>query len=102
MRDRIKKYLLIAGALGAVYFFSSYHIIIHDKDFSLLKKPYLTLEDTFFNITQRKPEDILKEDLLREAGIGELLVDLGWLDEDRRIILENQYDSEAAEWMDEN
>jgi hypothetical protein len=101
VKEKIKHYLLIAGALGAVYFFSCYHIIIHDKDFSLLRKPYLTLEYTFYNITNRDAEDILEEDLLRESGIGELLVDLGWLDENRRVILENQYDSEASEWMAE-
>ena len=93
MSQRIKQFLIIGVLIGVVYFFTAYHIIIHGRDFTLLAKPYLTLEYTFVSLNKRSPEDVLSEDLLREAGIGEVLVDLGELDEDRRQALEMKYDS---------
>lgn len=97
MKEKIRNYLLIAGAFGVLYFFNSYHIIIYDKDFSLLAKPYHTLEYCFFDITQRKADKILREDLLREAGIGELMVELGKISEDELLRLEAKYSSEYEE-----
>ena len=97
MNQRIKQFLFIASFLGVLYFFSAYHIILHNQDFTLLQKPYLTLEYTFVSLNKRDAEDVLSDDLLREAGIGEVLVDLGRLSEDRRQALENKYDSMMTE-----
>lgn len=60
-------------------------------DFDLLEKSYLTLEYTFFNVTTKRPEDIMKIDLLREAGIGDLLVDIGKLTEGKKQELEAKF-----------
>ena len=79
MLKRIKSYLIIGIFLALGYFISSYHIIFYKRnnniDFDLLEKSYLTLEYTFYNVTTKRPKDIMKIDLLREAGIGDLLVD---------------------------
>ncbi len=95
MAKRIKQYLLVAILLGIGYFLASRHIIIDNKDFSLLKKSYLTFEYTFYNITDKDPEDVMSIDLLREAGIGDLLVEMEKLTESEKIQLEVQYEYES-------
>jgi hypothetical protein len=57
----------------------------------LLKKPELHLHYTFFSIKEKKPGSIMKIDYLREAGIGDLLVELGMIDEEQRAMLESEY-----------
>ena len=74
------------------YFLASHHIIIIEKDFTTLPKDRLTFEYTFYNLTDKDPENVLAIDMLRDAGIGDLLVELGWLTEDERAELESQYD----------
>jgi hypothetical protein len=96
---RIKGYILIGIFLALGYFISSHHIIFYKLnnrvDFDLLKKSYLTLEYTFFNVTTKRPEDVMKIGLLREAGIGDLLVDIGKLTEGKRQELEAKYENEG-------
>ena len=87
----------IRTAIGALllycgYFLASHHIIIIEKDFTTLPKEELTFEYTFYNLTDKDPENVLAIDMLRDAGIGDLLVDLEWLTEDERAELESQYD----------
>ena len=98
MLKRIKSYIIIGIFLALGYFIASYHIIFykinHNIDFDLLKKSYLTLEYTFFNVTTKRPKDIMKIDLLREAGIGDLLVDIGKLTEGKRQELEAKFENE--------
>jgi len=91
MNSRIKQYILIAVAAAAGYFIMSNHIIFNGADFHLLKKTSLHLHYTFYSIKQKKPEVIMKIDYLREAGIGDLLVDLEILDEDKKFRLESKY-----------
>lgn len=97
MNQRIKQLLFIGAFLGVLYFFSAYHIILHHQDFTLLQKPYLTLEYTFVSLNKRNAEDVLSDDLLRDAGIGEVLVDLGRLSEDRRQALEMKFEAQMEE-----
>lgn len=97
MRQQLTKYFFIAVLLGIGYFFSIYHVIIMNNDFYLLKKPYLTFEYTFYNITNRKPEDVMRVDMLREDGIGDLMVELGLLTEMRAARLEAKYGYEDAQ-----
>ena len=97
MKQRIKQFLFIAALMGVLYFFSAYHIILHNQDFTLLRKPYLTLEYTFVSLNKRDAEDVLSDELLRDAGIGDVLVDLGRLSEGRRQALEMKYETEMSE-----
>ena len=94
MKNQIIKYLFIGLLLGIGYFLSSNHIIIENRDFYTLKKSYLTFEYTFYNITGRDPEDVMRIDLLREDGIGDLMVELGMVSEVRAARLEAKYEYE--------
>lgn len=91
MKARFKQFLLIAIIAGAGYFILSNHIIFDGKDIYLLKKSSLHLHYSFYSIKKKKPETIMKIDMLREAGIGDLLVELGKLTEDKKYKLEREY-----------
>jgi len=91
MKQRIKQYLLIALAAAALYFILDHHIIISKRHIYLLKKESLVLHNTFVSLDNKKPDTILKIDRLRDAGIGELMVELGLITEDERSKLESKY-----------
>ena len=95
MRQQIIKYFFIAILLGIGYFLSAYHIIILNRDFYTLKKSYLTFEYTFYNITNRQPDDVMRVDLLREDGIADLMVEVGMLTEVQAARLEAKYEYES-------
>jgi hypothetical protein len=82
----------MAVLLAIGYFLASQHIIINNKDFWLLEKSYLTFEYTFYNVTDKKPADIIRIDLLRDAGIGDLLVDLNKITLAQKFELESRFD----------
>ena len=95
MLKEIRKYLILAAIGGAFYGLLSYHFIYFDwNDIELLKKEKLTLSNTFVNVGDiehdefRGPKYFLKDDVLREAGIGDLFVERGILTEQRRYQLE--------------
>lgn len=90
----IRNYILIAILAYGVYFVLDHHFIIDGKDFYLLKKSELTLSYTFFNITDKKIESIMKIDELRNDGIGDLLVELGLITEENKNKLEAKFDAE--------
>lgn len=91
VRQRIIRYIICAIFLFIGYFLASRHIIINEKNFHLLDKSYLTFEYTFYNVTDRDPEDVIRIDLLREDGIGDLLVEMGMITEMEKEKLEVRY-----------
>lgn len=91
MNARIKQYILIAVAAVALYFVMNNHFIFYGRQVHLLKKSSLHLHYTFFSIKEKKPEKIMEIDQLREAGVGDLLVELGIINEEQKNQLENQY-----------
>lgn len=91
MRTRIRNYILIALAIAAGYFIMNNHIIFDGKKVYLLEKTSLHLHYTFYSIKNKKPATIIKVDELREAGIGDLLVDLGKITSDQKYKLETKY-----------
>ncbi len=91
MKQRLKQYLLIALAGTAFWFVLDNHFIIKGHEFYLLKKTNLDLHDTFVSLDNKKPKTILESERLREAGIGDLLVELGMLTEDEKNKLENKF-----------
>ena len=91
MTARIKQYILIAIAAVAFYFILNNHFIFYGSQVHLLKKSSMHLHYTFFSIKGKKPANIIKIDYLREDGIGDLLVELGIINEEQRSQLENQY-----------
>ena len=93
MNIRIKRYIISGALLFIGYFLASQHIVINEKDFRLLKKSELTYEYTFYNITDKTPEEVLRINMLREDGIGDILVEFGYMSEDEKYKLEMYYDT---------
>ena len=75
---------------AAGYFIMSHHFIFNGTKVHLLKKPSLHLHYTFFSIKEKKPGSIMKIDYLREAGIGDLLVELQIIDQAQKARLESE------------
>ena len=91
MKQRLKRYLLFALAGAAIWFLLDNHFIIQGRNFYLLKKTTPDLHDTFVSLNNKKPTSLLENERLREAGIGDLLVELGMLSEDQKDQLESKY-----------
>ena len=91
MRTRIRNYILIALAIAAGYFIMNNHIIFEGKQVYLLEKTSLHLHYTFYSINGKRPGTIMKVDELREAGIGDLLVELGKMTSEQKYKLESKY-----------
>ncbi|MGD8985374.1 MAG: hypothetical protein PVH99_04010 [Desulfobacteraceae bacterium] len=80
---KFHKKLLIWVIVGAmIYSLLSYHFIFVGNTIKLLKKSRLTLEYTLFSTKGKTNESILAIDVLREDGIGDLLVEEGRLTEE--------------------
>jgi hypothetical protein len=92
MRQRLKQYLLIALAAAALYFVLDNHFILKQKQVFMLQKTTLNLHDTFVSLDNKRPETIMENDDLRDAGIGDLLVELGMLTEAKKSRLEMKLD----------
>ena len=91
MKQRLKQYFLIALAAAALYFVLDNHFIFKKNRFYLLPKSTLNLHDTFVSLDNKRPETIMQNDELRDAGIGDLLVELGLLTDERKSQLESKY-----------
>ena len=91
MKQRLKQYLLIALAAAALYFVLDNHFVIKEHRFYLLRKTSMNLHDTFVSLDNKRPETIMQNDELRDAGIGDLLVELGLLTDARKSQLESKY-----------
>ena len=93
MKQRIKQYLLIGLAGAVFYYVLSNHFIVDGRDIYLLKKTSLHLHETFVSISNERPSTILKNDILREAGIGDLFVELEMMTEEEMSMLVSKYDA---------
>ena len=91
MKQRIKQYAIIVAAGALLWFVLNNHFIIKGHRVHLLTKAELNLHDTFVSLDNKRPESIMKNDRLREAGLGDLLVNLGLLTEDEKSQLESKY-----------
>ncbi len=91
MKQRLKQYLLIAAAAALLWFVLDNHFIINGHRVHLLKKSTLDLHDTFVSLSNKRPESVLQNERLREAGIGDLLVELGIITEDKKSQLESKF-----------
>ena len=92
MRQRLKQYLLIALSAAAVYFVLDNHFVMKKNSFYLLQKASLNLHDTFTSLDNKRPETVMENDNLRDAGIGDLLVELRLLTNEKKSRLESKYD----------
>jgi len=101
MNPRIKQ-LIVLGVLGyALYFLLSSHIIFFGREYVILKKSKLTLTHTFFTpgdereIKYKGLADILSNEDLREAGLGDLLLE-------RELVTEEELEKALDEIDSEN
>ena len=92
-----KKLLFWAVLGGILYFFMSYHLIYIENSVKLLKKSELTLEYTFYSANLKTNRTILSVDVLREDGIGDLLVEMGRISEEKMESLVDQIE-EKGDW----
>jgi len=79
--ERFKKIIIWVIVAGIIYFLLSYHVIIIGRGARLLKKSGFSLEYIVFNTKGRSNASIMDIEELREAGIGELLVEEGRMSE---------------------
>ncbi len=92
---RITKTIVWIGVGGALYFVSCNHFIYFGgKTVRLLKKEQPTFSRTFFSTSLKTPEQILSDDVLRDAGMGDLLVDMGLLTEQNKDYIMSKYEEE--------
>jgi len=91
MKQRLKQYAIIAAAGFLLWGVLDNHFIIEGHHIYLLRKSELNLHDTFVSLNNKRPETILQNERLREAGIGDLLVEIGMLTEDEKSRLESKY-----------
>lgn len=84
MLTRLRNYLLIGMAIFAFYYLLSHHFIFTSwTSFHVLPKQELTLKYTFYSLKQAYPETVLKIDELRDAGIGDIMIEEGMLSVER-------------------
>lgn len=95
---RITKTIVWIGIGGALYLVASNHFIYFGGSrVKLLKKKKPTFSRTFFSTSLKTNEAILDDDVLREAGIADLLVEMGLLSEKKRDHLMSLYEEEEEE-----
>jgi hypothetical protein len=98
MVTRLKQYFWIGLALAAFYFLLSHHIIFTSfKEFDVLKKQELTLENTFYSLNNKSVMDVLRNDMLVDAGIEDVLLDRGLVSEEKLDFFLRKIDSERKE-----
>ena len=98
MVTRLKQYFWIGLALAAFYFLLSHHIIFTSfKEFDVLKKQELTLENTFYSLNNNSITDVLRNDRLVDAGIEDVLLDRGLVSEEKLDFLFRKIDSARKE-----
>ena len=88
--------MLIILCAATSYFLLSYHIIFFGDALQILRKSRLTSEYTFVSVMGESPENIMRIDTLRKAGIGDLLVSRGQLKEDQKEYYEKYFDSDPV------
>ena len=98
LNKRIKN-IIIAGIVGyALYFVLSHHFIYFGSSIAVLPKSEMTLTHTIFSPGDRKEiiykgiDSIIASEDLREAGIGELLVEKKLITEDELRAAEEKID----------
>ncbi len=92
----VKKILIFVILGGGLYFLLSYHFVVIGNSVKLLEKSTLTLNYTIFSTKAKKNDSILSIDVLREDGIGDLLVEMGRMSEEELELLMIKYSEEDS------
>ena len=97
----ITKVALGIGVGYGLYLVACNHFIYFGgKEIRLLKKKAPTFSRTFFSATLKEPRVILSDDVLRNAGIGDLLVRTGRLSKERYEYYMAEFEEEEEELQD--
>jgi len=92
----LKRVLFWGILIGVAYFIMGYHFIFIGKKPVLLKKTKFSLSYTVFSIPKemmlKSNETILNIDALREAGIADLLVEIGRMTEEEKERILEEYE----------
>ena len=91
MKQRLKQYALLAAAAALLWFVLDTHFVIDGYRVHLLKKSTLDLHDTFVSLDNKRPESVIQNERLRDAGIGDLLVELGIITSEEQSEWESKY-----------
>ena len=91
MQKGLKKLVIWVVILACGYFILSNHFIFIGSSVQILKKSRLTLEYTLFSTQGKSVESIMNVDVLREDGIGRLLVEKGMITEDKLATILERY-----------
>lgn len=91
MLSRMKQYFWIAVAIAIFYFLLSHHIIVSSyKEYDFLKKKELTMKYTFYNLNAASVSEALRIQVLREAGIEEVILKRGTVSKERLQMILHQ------------
>jgi len=88
MQKRIISFIITCLVGYVLYFIMTHHIIMFGRDFEILKKEKPDLAHSFYSPGDRKEiqylglDNILANEDLRNAGLGEILVDRGLISEE--------------------
>ena len=93
----ITKVALGIGVGYGLYLVACNHFIYFGgKEIRLLKKKEPTFSRTFFSATLKEPRVMMSDDVLRNAGIGDLLVKTGRLSKERKEHYMAEFEKEEA------
>ena len=79
-----------------MYILLNYHFIFSGSSVKFLRKATPTLECTFYSIDNKTNKLILSREDLVDAGIADLLVEVGRMSEEHRDIFMEKYEAEDA------
>ena len=83
---RITKTIIWIGVGGVLYLVASNHFIYFGgSTIKLLKKKQLTFSRTFFSTSLKTNKAILADDVLREAGMADLLIRMGRMSKEEEV-----------------
>lgn len=90
---RITKTIVWIGIGGILYFAASNHFIYFGgSTIKLLKKKQLTFSRTFFSTSLKTNKAILEDDVLRDAGIADLLIRMGRMSKAEKVALLKRFE----------
>jgi hypothetical protein len=95
--ELVKKIFLWGSLAAAFYVLLAFHYIsFGGMKVKMLKKTNFTLMETFTDLSSEAitNERILQNDALREAGLADLLVDMGRMSEQERERIMTKYEEE--------
>ncbi len=88
----ITKTALLIGIGYGLYFVACNHFIYFGAgNIKLLKKKEPTFSSTFFSATLKSNKIMLEDDVLRKAGLPELLIKMGRMSERERKLIMKRY-----------